>query len=276
MTRPAFEVTTDMLHAYADGQLAENERATVEAYLGTHADAAQLVTQWQQQNEALSTLFAPVLGETVPDRQSPARIDAGVRDGRGRMLRGIAASLVVIAAAGSLGWYLRGATWAEEPLSERLIDNAVVAHALYVQENTHAVEVPANSPNLMRWLSNRIATPIDAPNLSAHGFTFLGARLLPGETGEHLHGPAAQLMYQNASAQRVTLYITAALPDKKEVWKFESRNGVEAYYWADADVTCTIVSDLPEKDVRDLGKSIFEQLTRKADSSWNPSSPAAS
>jgi anti-sigma factor RsiW len=96
--------------------------------------------------------------------------------------------------------------------------------------------------------------------------------LLPGESGEHAHGPAAQLMYQNASAQRVTLYITAALPDKKQVWKFENRGGVDAYYWADADVTCTIVSDLPEKDIRDLGKSVFEQLTRKPDSTWNPSS----
>lgn len=276
MTAPAVEVTTDMLHAYADGHLAEDERAAVEAWLAGHADAAELVAEWRQQNEAIATLFAPVMGEAVPERLNPARIEARTRTARLRLLRGIAASLVVVAAAGGLGWYMRGVTWTEEPVSERLIDNAVTAHALYVQEKTHAVEVAADSPNLMRWLSNRIDTPIDAPNLKDRGFTFLGGRLLPGETGEHAHGPAAQLMYQNASAQRLTLYITAALPDKKDVWKFENRGGVEAYYWADADVTCTIVSDLPESDVRDLGKTIFEQLTRKADSSWNPSSPAAS
>jgi anti-sigma factor RsiW len=272
MTAPAFEVTTDVLHAYADGQLAAHERAAVEAYLAGHADAAEIVAQWQQQNDAITTLFAPVLGEAVPDRLSPARVAANVGRDRMRLLRGIAASLVLIAAAGSLGWYMRGVTWTEEPVSEALIDNAVTAHGLYVQEKTHAVEVAASTPNLMRWLSSRIETPIDAPSLSDHGFTFLGGRLLPGESGEHAHGPAAQLMYQNASAQRVTLYITAALPDKKQVWKFENRGGVDAYYWADADVTCTIVSDLPEKDIRDLGKSVFEQLTRKPDSTWNPSS----
>jgi len=127
----------------------------------------------------------------------------------------------------------------------------------------------------MRWLSNRIDSPIDAPNLSASGFTFLGGRLLPGESGEHAHGPAAQLMYENASAERLTLYITGAPPDKKEVWKYEERGGVDAYYWADANVTCTIVTDLPQDQVRGLGKLVFEQLTRKADSTWNPAAAPA-
>ncbi|HVY49959.1 MAG TPA: anti-sigma factor [Devosia sp.] len=271
MNRAALEIDTDALHAYADGQLSAAERAEVEAWLASHADAAALVAQWMRQNDALHTLYDPVASEAVPPRLSPQQIAAGVRSRRIAFMRSLAASLIVVAAAGGLGWYLRGAFWQEEPLSERLIDNAVVAHALYVNEKTHAVEAAADSPNLMRWLSNRIATPIDAPNLTAQGYTFLGGRLLPGETGEAAHGPAAQLMYENpASAERVTLYITAALPDKKHVWKLESRGGVEAYYWANGAVTCTIVADLPEKDVQALGTAIFEQLTRKADSSWNP------
>ena len=70
---------------------------------------------------------------------------------------------MVLVVAGSLGWYLRGVFWTEEPASDRLIDEAVVAHALYVKEKTHAVEAAADSPNLMRWLSNRIATPDRRP-----------------------------------------------------------------------------------------------------------------
>ena len=158
-------------------------------------------------------------------------------------------------------------------LRDREFD-AVVAHTLYVKEKTHAVEAAADSPNLMRWLSNRIDTPIDAPNLTSQGFTFVGGRLLPG-SAESVPTPAAQLMYENAAAERLTLYITAPLPDKKEVWKFEAQGGVEAYYWANDAVTCTIVSDLPEKDVRLLGKTIFEQLSRRTDSSWNPMGSAS-
>jgi anti-sigma factor RsiW len=146
----------------------------------------------------------------------------------------------------------------------------VSAHSLYVKEKLHAVEAAADSPNLMRWLSNRITTPIDAPDLTAEGFTFVGGRLLPGDYDGKDPSPAAQLMYENATAQRLTLYITAALPDKKEAWQFEKREGIEAYYWANSLVTCTIVSDLSEADLRKLGKKVFEQLARKPDSSWNP------
>jgi anti-sigma factor RsiW len=270
MNRAAFEIDTDTLHAYADGQLVDGQGAAVEAYLAEHPDAAALVAQWQRQNDALRVMFAPVAGEAVPPRLSPHRTAQRLRAGRLQMLRNIAAVFVVVTVAGGLGWYLRGAFWQEEPISERLIDNAVVAHALYVKEKSHAVEAAADSPNLMRWLSNRIATPIDAPNLADQGFTFIGGRLLPGYNDDGAHGPAAQLMYENAAAERLTLYITGPLDDKKTAWQFESRDGVGAYYWASAAVTCTIVADLPEQEVRLLGKKVFEQLMRKADSTWNP------
>lgn len=264
MTAAPFAIDTDALHAYADGQLSEEQRAAVLAYLAAHPDAAALVANWQRQNEALSALFAPVAKEPVPARLSPYTAAAQARRERRTWLRGVAAAALVLVVSGSAGWYLRGALWTEEPAADRLVDQALVAHALYIKEKTHAVEVAADAPNLMAWLSNRIATPIDAPNLTEQGFTFLGGRLLPGYDAQS-NGPAAQLMYQNAAAQRVTLYITGPLPDKKEVWKLENRDGVEAYYWASDKVTCTIVSDMNEADVKTLGKKVFEQLTWRRD-----------
>jgi anti-sigma factor RsiW len=275
MTTANFVIDADALHAFADGQLGPADRAAVESYLTAHPGTAAEVAGWTRQNEAISALFPPLTDEPTPDRLKPSNIARSFRNDIWHAVRNVAAALVLVAAAGSLGWYMRGVLWQEEPLAEHLIDNAVAAHGIYVQEKTHAVEVAANSPNLMRWLSNRIDAPIDAPNLATSGFTFLGGRLLPGESGEHAHGPAAQLMYENASAERVTLYITGAPPDKKQVWKYEQRGSFDAYYWADGDVTCTIVADLPEDQVRGLGKIIFEQLTRKPDSTWNPSAAKA-
>jgi anti-sigma factor RsiW len=264
MTAAQFAIDTDALHAYADGQLSGEQRAAVVAYLAAHPDAAALVANWQRQNEALSALFAPAANEPVPARLSPHGIAIQARRERGLWLRGAVAAALILAVSGSAGWYLRGALWTEEPAADRLVDQALVAHALYIKEKTHAVEVAADAPNLMAWLSNRISTPIDAPNLTEQGFTFLGGRLLPGYDAQ-ANGPAAQLMYQNAAAQRVTLYITGPLPDKKEVWKLENRGGVEAYYWASDKVTCTIVSDLSETDIKTLGKKVFEQLTWRRD-----------
>lgn len=266
MTRPGFAIDADALHAYVDGQLAADERAEVERYLAAHPDAASEVAGWARQNEAMAALFPPVTGET-PARLSPRALDRGVRADRRQSFRNIAAALVLLVLGSGIGWFGRDYLGPTEAAPDRLIDAAVVAHELYVREKTHAVEVAANAPNLMTWLSNRIATPIDAPNLTEQGFTFVGGRLLPGDP-EYLPAPVAQLMYENASAQRVTLYITAALPDKKEVWSFKTFDGIEAYYWANDRVTCTVVGDLPEKDLRMLGKKIFEQLTWRAESSW--------
>ena len=266
----AFKIDTDALHAFADGQLSGTDRLEVERYLAEHPDAAADVALWSRQNDALSALFSSTAGEAVPSRLSPHRIAHKVKTERQQSFRNIAAAAVLVLLGSGMGWFGRDYLVPVEAASERLIDAAVIAHSLYVKEKSHAVEVAADQPNLMTWLSNRITTPIDAPNLTEQGFTFIGGRLLPSDPGYGLPSPAAQLMYENASAQRVTLYITAALPDKKEVWDFVTRDGVEAYYWANSMVTCTVVGDLPEKDLRLLGKKIFEQLTWRPDASWNP------
>ncbi|MEO6012267.1 MAG: anti-sigma factor [Devosia sp.] len=263
-----FAIDGDALHAYADGRLGDAERLAVERYLAAHPEAAAEIGNWTQQNEALKALFEPAALEPVPSRLSPHRIAHNLRSERQQSFRNIAAALILVLLGSGIGWFGRDYLTPTEAASERLIDAAVTAHSLYVKEKTRAVEVAAESPTLMTWLSNRISTPIDAPNLTEQGFTFLGGRLLPGDSDADDSGPAAQLMYENASAERVTLYITAALPDKKEVWQFETRGGVEAYYWANNMVTCTVVADLPEKDLRMLGKKIFEQLTWHAESEW--------
>lgn len=270
MTREPFVVDTDALHAFADGQLGDAERATVERYLAANPDALAMVTSWQRQNETLLALFSPTAHEPVPPRLNPARVAQRLRTERQHSLRNVAAALVLVLLGGGIGWYGRDYLVPTQAASDRLIAEAVTAHELYVKEKTHAVEAGADSPNLMRWLSNRIATPIDAPNLTEQGFTFIGARLLPGSADGSTPGPAAQLMYENASAERVTLYITAALPGGKNVWSFKTQDGVKADYWANDAVTCTIVSNLADEEVRMLGKKIFEQLTRRPDSSWNP------
>lgn len=271
MTPVQFAIDSDVLHAFADGQLSEEQRAAVESYLTSHPDAAAEVANWRLQNEALVTLFAPVAGEPVPPRLSPRRIAHAIKADRDHRFRNIAAALVLVLLGSGMGWFGRDYLTPTEAANDRLIDAAVTAHALYVKEKLHAVEVAADVPHLMTWLGNRISTPLDAPDLVAQGFTFIGGRLLPGDPEYGLTGPAAQLMYENASAQRLTLYITAALPDKKEAWKFETLEGLEAYYWANDKVTCTVVGDLPEADLRQLGKQVFEQLTWRPDSTWKAS-----
>ena len=268
MTRENFAIDTDALHAYADGQLGEAERAAVERHLAAHPEAAAEVAAWQRQNEAMQALFPSAANEAVPPRLSPHRLAHDMRTERQHSLRNIAAALVLVILGSGIGWFGRDYMTPTRAASDVLIDAAVTAHSLYIKEKTRAVEVAAEAPNLMTWLSNRITTPIDAPDLTAEGYRFLGGRLLPSDPNSGVPAPAAQLMYENASAERLTLYITSALPDKMEAWQFETRRGVEAYYWANEDVTCTIVADMSEDQLRTLGRKVFEQLTRRAENTF--------
>ena len=263
--RETFEVTEADLHGYADGRLDAARRPAVEAWLAARPERAAEVAHWQRQNAALKALFEPVASEPVPARLKPHRLAALARARRWDWIRAAAAACLLIAVSGGAGWYLRTATWQEEPAAQRLIDGAVTAHALYVKESRHAVEVAADDKShLITWLSNRLGRQIDAPNLTAQGFSLVGGRLLPplAETGT---GPAAQLMYQNQTANRVTVYITAALTPKGKPYEWEKEKGFDAYYWANDQITCTVVGDLPESDMKTVAKGVYEQLTWRPD-----------
>ncbi|HTJ57432.1 MAG TPA: anti-sigma factor [Devosiaceae bacterium] len=263
-------VTEEMLHAFADGQLDNAHRGAVEAFLAANPDKAAEVALWQRQNAALSTLFGPIAVEPVPARLSPREIAARQAARRPAWARMAAAAVLLISIGAGTGWYLRTATTSQEEISDRLIDGAIAAHALYVRESRHAVEVgAADKGHLVTWLSNRLGRAIEAPDLSAQGFTLVGGRLLPplADTGK---GPGAQLMYQNQTSDRLTVYITASSKDFGKASETYDEQGLEAYYWANDQITCTVVGDLPQTQMQTVAKGVFQQL------SWRPDPPGRS
>jgi anti-sigma factor RsiW len=250
------------LHAFADGKLAPERSAEVETWLAERPDKAAEVASWQRQNEALHALFDGAAGETVPSRLDPhviSRSPAALS--RPHWPRYAAAAMLLLALGGTLGW-AGNAYFARQGEREDLIAAAVSAHALFVKENRHAVEVAADDgEHLTSWLSNRIERPITPPDLSADGFALVGGRLLPGYDGG---GPAAQLMYENAAKERVTVYVTAALADRRTEREFTSRDNLDAFYWANDRITCTVVGDLPQAQMQDVARKIYTQM------SWRP------
>lgn len=253
------EITRDQLMEYADGQLPEPERAAIEAFLAANPDAAGDVALLQRQNDAIRTLFGPVGAEAVPARLRPRRLAAEMARRRTRNWGWAAAAVVLVGLGLGAGWFARP-LFDAQPLSATLIADAIHAHAVYVAENRHAVEVGADdSEHLSTWLSNRLDTRLGMPDLATEGFTLVGGRLLPGI--EDAGGRAAQLMYENAIKQRITIYVTAALPDAAPAYQFASYEGAEAFYWANARITCTVVGTLPEDQMKALAGAVYRQLT---------------
>jgi anti-sigma factor RsiW len=253
------EISRDQLMAHADGQLPQAERAAVDAYLDANPEAAAEVALLQRQTHAIRTLFGPAGAEVVPARLKPARIAAEIGRRRTRSWGWAAAAVVLVGLGLGTGWFARPLLEAP-PASATLIADAVNAHAVYVAENRHAVEVGKDdSEHLSTWLSNRLDTTLGMPDLTAEGFTLVGGRLLPGEPDAG--GRAAQLMYENAAQQRVTIYVTAALPDGKPAYQLASQGGAEAFYWANSRITCTVVGTLPEAQMKAVAGAVYRQLT---------------
>lgn len=261
-------ITTELLMGYVDGQLSEPELAAVKAHLQANPDATAEIAIWQRQRDAITTLYAPIAAEQVPARLRARRIAAEQVHTRGMAWRWAAAAIVLVGIGLGAGWVLRPMLERGPSASDLLIASAVNAHTVFVGEKRHAVEVAASErDHLVTWLSNRLATPIGTPDLSPEGFALVGGRLLPGEPAT---GRAAQLMYENATAERVTVYITAALPDHANSYKYAAIDHTDAFYWANAKITCTVVGTLPEGQMKQVSQAVYQQLTALEDKSAAP------
>lgn len=258
------EITRDTLMAFADGQLDADASARVEAYLAANPEAAAELAQLQRQNSAIQALFAPAAAEPVPSRLDPHRL--ALVQSRNRWQTATRAAMIVgvLGIGMAAGWLLRPVT--DNPaLYNRLIADAVSAHTVFVAENRHAVEVSGDeTEHLSSWLSNRLGTGLAMPDLATAGFSFLGGRLLPAPAIPG--GRAAQLMYEDASGERVTLYITPATGVDGPALELVRLGDDNALYWASAIITCTIVGPQPAESLKAMANVVFAQLT--------PASPA--
>jgi anti-sigma factor RsiW len=253
------EITRDTLMAFVDGQLAPASRAEVEAHLATNPDAAVEVAALRRQSDAIRTLYEPAAAEAVPPRLDPHRL--ALAAGR-RQWRNIAQAALIVGVLGigiAIGWLVRPGSETPE-LHDRLIADAVSAHTVYVAENRHAVEVGGDdAEHLSTWLSNRLDTTLAMPDLSVQGLTFLGGRLLPAPAIPG--GRAAQLMYEDAAGERLTLYITPSGGVEGPSYEAVSLGSDQALYWANAVFTCTIVGSRTPEQLQAIANAVAAQLS---------------
>lgn len=243
------------LHAYVDGQLDSAQRAEIEAYLAANPEAAVQVQKLRGQSEALHAAFDGIMNEPIPLRLT------NVLQQRS-WPRGIAAGLVWLVCGVAAGWFAHGFMPASPAAAtSAFAEKALVAHALYVKEKVHAVEVPAEQEaHLVAWLSKRLDMPIRAPNLQPQGFALLGGRLLPGDDG-----PLAQLMYQSASGERLTLTVRRAADRKagqKTVTGFKmlEQDGMSVFYWIDGNYGYALSGDLSKNRLLSVTRLVDDQL----------------
>jgi anti-sigma factor RsiW len=247
-------ITEADLIAFADGRLDEARAAEVRAWLALpeNAEAEARVQQWQTQTELLRGALDPVADEPVP-----AALSALLEPRRRSrwFIPAIAATLAGVFVGLCGGWAIWGGINAAS--ASELADIGISAHEVFANEVRHPVEVGVDDrTHLVNWLSNRLDFDIEPPDLTSDGLTLLGGRLIPNEGNA-----AAQLMYEDASGQRYTLFIARNDEPATTALRYAWVEGVCAYYWMDGEIGYVFAGPEDRERVMRLSRLVYDQVS---------------
>ncbi|MFT3986321.1 anti-sigma factor family protein [Aestuariivirga sp.] len=242
-------IETWALSAYVDGELEAGERDAVERLLRDNPEARATVEAYRQQNEALKRAYDGVLDEPVP----PALAAALAQPAR-RMARTwvSAAAAVGLLAVGGLGGWLAADRQASP--AETFADAALAAHEIYAPEVKHPVEVWADDrDHLQAWLSKRVGVNFAIPDLEAEGYALVGGRLLAVDDK-----PAAQIMYEDAKKQRITLLLTANPAHTETALRIEHKGPLISCYWLGDRLAFALAGEMDEAPMMQLARKVYD------------------
>lgn len=272
------------LHAYVDGRLdAAAAAAEVADWLALHPDDAARVLAWRSQRSALQGLHAELLDEPLPTdmlqslRRGERRLSLAANAPHWRWQA--LAAVAVLGLGLSLGWGARAWLAPEAaplaaarlaPAVPGFVRDAGIAHAVYLPERRHPVEVGAEQQaHLVQWLSKRLGEPLRVPHLEAQGWRLMGGRLLPaGEAVDE--GPQqarAQFMYEGEGGQRLTLYVSVLGPgrgqDVPSAFQFSepaAGQSRRSFFWVEGRLGYALTGELPREALARLGEQVYQQL----------------
>jgi len=257
---------TDLdLHAYADGQLAPERMAVVEAMLSRDPALAARVADIRGQNAALCDALDPMLAEPLPARLLAAATPpaAGAGAARRWLMPLFAAAATLVLGLG-IGWYGRWTVLEDAGTPTTFARQAALTHALYAADVRRPVEVWANEEKgLATWLTKRLGHPMHVPDLNGLGFALVGGRLVAGN-----EKPTGLYMYENGDKQRLTLQIrkdtrhigAPASGNVETAFRYAVENGVGVFYWIDDDCGYALSGNLDRGQLLTIARVVYGQL----------------
>jgi anti-sigma factor RsiW len=276
MTTRQTSIDEDDFQAFVDGQLPPERCRAVMAYLASQPEESARMSDYRALCEGLHGLYDEALYEPLPVR---LRVDhyRGRTYWRDLLQRwfgfgafGLTPRLVglaaLLSASAASGWWMHSSQVvvpeAETPAMS-FARQATSAHLVYAPDVRHPVEFGADQEeNMLLWLSERLGQTVHVPRLQELGFALVGGRLLPAE-GE----PAAQLMYENPEAKRITLYIrgrwTAASPgaQPERSVSYATEGDVGLVYWIEGPFAYALIGAMDREQLFATAETVQQQLT---------------
>lgn len=250
-------VTEEDLHAYADTRLMAEDALRVEAWLRAHPDDAARVREWQAQNREIRSMFASYR-RAMPGDATLLRTEEPRRARSWTGSAAMATSAICLFVAGAAAGHYLPAAYAPAPSIQEasLHDAANSAFLIYTSEVRHPVEVRADEKDhLVTWLGKRLGHRFAAPDLSGHGFSLVGGRLVP------VYGKAgALLMYEDAAGKRLTIMVGQSGDDAVTSFRFAASGPVETFYWIDDRLSYAVTGEIPRETLRRIADSCYQQF----------------
>jgi anti-sigma factor RsiW len=260
-----------LLSAWLDGEIEGADCARVQAWLQEHPEDAARVRLWAADRDAVRARFASSLDEPVPERLAQAVWRRHARRGLGLWPQA-AAAMLLLAVGVLIGALWRGMAGSDASAvaTKTWTQRAAIAHAVYAPEERHPVEVNVREgdaarqreqeTHLSRWLTRRLAVPVKLFDLREQGFELVGGRLLPDAAG-----PSAQLMYQDAMGQRVTVYVRKADQQAPAAFRFDRQGELSMFYWVEDRCGYALVGPQSRERLLTLAEAIYKQDRTPAD-----------
>ncbi|SCX26278.1 MULTISPECIES: anti-sigma factor family protein [Agrobacterium] len=259
MTGSQPQITEADLISYVDGRLDDQRRDAVAAHLASNPADARKVDAWRKQNAALAALYGRLDEGALPANLDVIRMERRVRSERARWRNLAAASILVLAFGLTAGWFGHALVQRGSEDTQFIVAAATQAHSVFASEVLHPVEVRADAEDtshLQRWLSKRLDRKLNIPDLRRQGLQLVGGRVLPSASGA-----AGQLMYEDSTGQRVTLYIVPASDSEDTAMRRSNVGSLEAVSWDDETIRCALVGNLEPKRMDAIAKDMYQQLS---------------
>jgi anti-sigma factor RsiW len=285
-------LSDDRLVAYLDGEIENQERREIEAWLDNDPAARDTLAALAASAELLRQAYDEVVREPLPDRLiaaargeraphagarimpfTPRRVAAPVPlRQRWWIALPIAASLFGLLAGGGAAYFgldrlipigMTGnsaASAVEATLANNLwLDNAAADFKLFVATGDKAlIDVPAtgDSHEALHKISQSLTQQVRLPDLKPWGLNFKGARLVVVDGR-----PAAQLVYttDNKAIGPLALVIgSSKQPDIRPT--FDRRQGVNMLYWRHQGRAYVLVGQADAGYLWGIGNDVAWQL----------------
>lgn len=250
----------ETLSAFLDGELSPAETLEIEKALETDAELRAELESLMAADQAAQDDFAEILNEPVPFElaaaieNAPPAADAPAANLPGKpssltWLTAIAACVALM--IGGAGGYLAGSTNTSQLASAPgWLEDIADYHRVYAGQERHLVEVPASeADHIETWLTKTVGAQVRVPDLSQHGLTFQGARLLVA-AGK----PVSQLMFKDAEGRVVALCLIQT-DTPADGFTERSIDGFDMVSWGGQNANFVIVGDEGRDDLEAIAQT---------------------